>query len=124
MRVDTCSQDHRTSTQIQSAATAKTEVPQAGGFFWWTHLDSNQGSAGWRIAGTAEFLGLNDEEAATVELKPELANAVKDKRARGKLTQMQPGKFARVEPSSEDRGFGRLSATLHYYEAVRSMVLR
>jgi DNA-binding XRE family transcriptional regulator len=50
-------------------------------------------SAGWRVAGTEEFLGLNDEETAIVELKLGLANAVKEKRAGQRLTQDQLGKL-------------------------------
>ena len=50
-------------------------------------------SAGWRVGGTAEFLGLNDEEAAIVELKLGLANAVKENRARRRMTQDQLGKL-------------------------------
>ena len=50
-------------------------------------------SAGWRISGTAEFLRLNHEEAAIVELKLGLADAVKEKRMRRRLTQEQLGKL-------------------------------
>jgi hypothetical protein len=47
----------------------------------------------------AEFLGLNDEEAAIVELKLPLANAVKQKRVRRGLTQGQLGGYSeRVYP--------------------------
>ena len=38
-------------------------------------------SAGWRVSGAAEFLGLNDEETAIVELKLGLADAVKEEAA-------------------------------------------
>ncbi|MDO8432139.1 MAG: helix-turn-helix transcriptional regulator [Candidatus Binatus sp.] len=50
-------------------------------------------SAGWRVGSTAEFLGLNDEEAAIVELKLGLADAVKEKRVSRRLTQEQLGKL-------------------------------
>jgi hypothetical protein len=50
-------------------------------------------SAGWRIGGAAEFLGLNDEETAIVELKLGLADAVKEKRTSLRLTQEQLGKL-------------------------------
>jgi len=50
-------------------------------------------SAGWRVGGAAELLGLIDEEAAIVELKLGLADAVKVKRARQRLTQDQLGKL-------------------------------
>src|SRR5271156_7040068 len=50
-------------------------------------------SAGWRVGSAAEFLGLNDEETAIVELKLGLADAVKENRARRRLTQEQLGKL-------------------------------
>src|SRR6266849_1308692 len=50
-------------------------------------------SAGWRLGGATEFLGLNDEEAAIVELKLGLADAVKEERSRRRLTQEQLGKL-------------------------------
>jgi len=50
-------------------------------------------AAGWRIGNAAEFLGLDDEEAAVVELKLGLADAVKVNRARRRLTQEQLGKL-------------------------------
>jgi len=50
-------------------------------------------SAGWRVGGTAEFLGLDNEEAAIIELKLGLADAVKEKRASRGLTQEQLGKL-------------------------------
>jgi hypothetical protein len=50
-------------------------------------------AAGWRLGSAAEFLGLDDEEAAVVELKLGLADAVKVNRARRRLTQEQLGKL-------------------------------
>jgi DNA-binding XRE family transcriptional regulator len=50
-------------------------------------------AAGWRIGSAEEFLTLNDEEASIVELKLGLADAVKEKRARRRLTQEQLGKL-------------------------------
>src|SRR6266849_9067047 len=50
-------------------------------------------SAGWRIGGAKEFLELNDEEAAIVELKLGLAEVVKEERSRRRLTQAQLGKL-------------------------------
>lgn len=50
-------------------------------------------SAGWRVGGAAEFLCLNDEENAIVELKLGLGDAVKKNRARRRLTQEQLGKL-------------------------------
>ena len=50
-------------------------------------------SAGWKIGSATEFLGLKDEEAAIVELKLGLADAVKEERSRRRLTQEQLGKL-------------------------------
>jgi DNA-binding XRE family transcriptional regulator len=49
--------------------------------------------AGWRLGSTKEFLGLADEEEAVIELKLALAKAVKDERAKRKLTQDQLGRL-------------------------------
>jgi DNA-binding XRE family transcriptional regulator len=50
-------------------------------------------SAGWKVGGASEFLGLTDAEAAIVELKVGLANAVRDRRNRRKMTQEQLGRL-------------------------------
>jgi len=50
-------------------------------------------SAGWRVGGAAEFLGLSDEEAAIIELKLGLAKAVKEERTRRRMTQEQLGRL-------------------------------
>jgi DNA-binding XRE family transcriptional regulator len=50
-------------------------------------------SAGWKVGGTSEFLGLTEEEAAIVELKVGLANAVRDQRSRRSMTQEQLGRL-------------------------------
>jgi predicted XRE-type DNA-binding protein len=50
-------------------------------------------SAGWTIGETTEFLGLREEEAAIVELKLELASAVKQKRNNRRMTQQQLGRL-------------------------------
>jgi len=39
-------------------------------------------SAGWKVGSVKEFLGLSDEESAIIELKLELAGAVKEHRCR------------------------------------------
>lgn len=49
--------------------------------------------AGWKVGGTREFLGLTEEEAAIVELKIGLANAVREHRSRRSLTQEQLGRL-------------------------------
>lgn len=50
-------------------------------------------SAGWKVGDASEFLGLSAEEAAIVDLKVGLANAVKDQRNRRSMTQEQLGRL-------------------------------
>jgi predicted XRE-type DNA-binding protein len=50
-------------------------------------------SDGWKVGGAAEFLGLSNEEAAIVELKLGLADAVREKRTRQRMTQAQLGRL-------------------------------
>lgn len=50
-------------------------------------------SAGWKVGGAAEFLGLSDEEAVIIELKLGLADAVKEERTRRRMTQEQLGRL-------------------------------
>jgi DNA-binding XRE family transcriptional regulator len=47
-------------------------------------------AAGWKVGSAREFLGLTDAEVAVVELKLELAKALRAKR---KMTQGQAGKL-------------------------------
>ena len=54
-------------------------------------------AAGWRVGTASEFLGLTDEEAALIELKLDLARAVKVERLRRKMTQAELGE--RLESS-------------------------
>jgi ribosome-binding protein aMBF1 (putative translation factor) len=49
-------------------------------------------AAGWRVGTVSEFLGLTAEEAALIELKLDLARAVKTERLRRRLTQEELGK--------------------------------
>ena len=49
-------------------------------------------AAGWKVGSASEFLGLTDAEAAVVELKLELAKAVREQRVRRKMTQAQAGR--------------------------------
>ena len=44
-------------------------------------------AAGWRVGTASEFLGLTAEETALVELKLDLARAVKTERSRRRITQ-------------------------------------
>jgi hypothetical protein len=49
--------------------------------------------AGWRVGTASEFLGLTDEEAALIELKLDLARAVKAERMCCKMTQEELGEM-------------------------------
>ncbi len=55
---------------------------------------------GWRVGGTTEFLGLSPEEAAYVELKLKLADGLRKRRRRRRLTQVE---LARKVRSSQSR---------------------
>ena len=57
-------------------------------------------AAGWKVGSAQEFLALSDAEAALVDLKLELAKAVREQRTQRKLTQAQAG---RVLGSSQSR---------------------
>ena len=57
-------------------------------------------SQGWRFGTTTEFLQLSPEEAAYVELKAKLANDLKVRRRRKRLTQHG---LARLVKSSQSR---------------------
>jgi len=50
-------------------------------------------AAGWRVGTVREFLGLTDEEEALIELKLDLARAVRTERVRRRLTQEELGKL-------------------------------
>lgn len=55
---------------------------------------------GWRVGSTEEFLGLTPEEAALVDLRLKLADAVKSLRIERHLTQVQ---LAQLLGSSQSR---------------------
>ena len=55
---------------------------------------------GWRLGSAREFLGLSDQEAAYVELRTRLADSLRNRRARLKLTQAA---FAKLIQSSQSR---------------------
>ena len=57
-------------------------------------------AAGWRVSTVSEFLGLTDEETALIELKLDLARAVRAERVRRRMTQEELGK---VLGSSQSR---------------------
>jgi ribosome-binding protein aMBF1 (putative translation factor) len=48
-------------------------------------------AAGWRVGTASEFLRLTDEETALIELKLDLARAVKTERISRKMTQEELG---------------------------------
>jgi ribosome-binding protein aMBF1 (putative translation factor) len=50
-------------------------------------------AAGWRVGTVSEFLGLTAEEEALIELKLDLARAVRTERVRRRLTQEELGKL-------------------------------
>lgn len=49
-------------------------------------------AAGWKVGSAKEFLGLTEEEAAMIEMKLALAKALKEERARQKMTQDELGR--------------------------------
>ena len=55
---------------------------------------------GWKVGGTKEFLGLSAEEAAYIELKLKLADGLRERRRRRRLTQVE---LARRVRSSQSR---------------------
>jgi len=56
--------------------------------------------AGWRVSTTEEFLGLSAEESAYIEIKLALSEALKEARAKRKLSQTQ---LAALIESSQSR---------------------
>jgi len=50
-------------------------------------------TAGWRVGTVREFLELTNEEAALIELKLDLARAVKTERVRRHMTQEEMGRM-------------------------------
>ncbi len=55
---------------------------------------------GWKVGSAKDFLGLNDQEAAFIEVKLRLASSLRDLRRRRRLTQID---LARVLRSSQSR---------------------
>ena len=54
---------------------------------------------GWTIGNAAVFLGLSEVEATFVELKLKLADDLRDRRRRRRLTQMQVAKLVQSSQS-------------------------
>ena len=57
-------------------------------------------SKGWKVGNADEFLDLSPEESAYIEMKLELADSLRKRRQRRKLTQIQ---LARMVKSSQSR---------------------
>jgi DNA-binding XRE family transcriptional regulator len=55
---------------------------------------------GWKVGSAKDFLGLNDQEAAFIELKLRLASSLRELRQRRHLTQID---LARALRSSQSR---------------------
>ena len=55
---------------------------------------------GWNVGNADEFLDLSPEESAYIEMKLELADSLRKRRQRRKLTQIQ---LARMVKSSQSR---------------------
>ena len=55
---------------------------------------------GWKIGGVKEFLRLSDEESAYIELKTRLAEGLRERRQRTRLSQTD---LARMLKSSQSR---------------------
>ena len=55
---------------------------------------------GWKIGNVKEFLGLSDEESAYIELKIRLAEGLRERRQRNRLSQVD---LARMLKSSQSR---------------------
>ncbi|TDJ75673.1 MAG: helix-turn-helix domain-containing protein [Planctomycetota bacterium] len=56
--------------------------------------------AGWKLGSAAEFLAMSPEEEVLLEIRLALAQAVKDRRKRKRLTQAE---FAKCVSSSQSR---------------------
>ena len=57
-------------------------------------------SRGWKLGDAADFLGLTPEEEALIELRLKLAEGLKDRRLRKRLTQID---LAKAVNSSQSR---------------------
>jgi hypothetical protein len=56
-------------------------------------------TAGWKVGSTAEFLELSEGEAAFVEMKLGLSEALRERRTRQRLTQVELAKRLRSSQS-------------------------
>jgi hypothetical protein len=53
-------------------------------------------SKGWKVGSVNEFLSLAPEEAAYIELKLSLSNSLKERRSKGKLSQVEVAKLIKT----------------------------
>ncbi len=54
---------------------------------------------GWKVGSAKEFLRLSDEESAYIDLKMRLADGLRDRRQRSRLSQVQLAKILRSSQS-------------------------
>ncbi len=54
---------------------------------------------GWKVGSVKEFLRLTDEESAYIDLKMRLADGLRDRRQRSRLSQVQLAKILRSSQS-------------------------
>ena len=54
---------------------------------------------GWKVGSAKEFLQLTDEESAYIDLKMRLADGLRDRRQRNRLSQVQLAKILRSSQS-------------------------
>ncbi|MBQ14800.1 MAG: transcriptional regulator [Gammaproteobacteria bacterium] len=54
---------------------------------------------GWKIGSVDEFLDLSPEEVAYIELKHALSNSLKERRAKGNLSQVEVAKLVKTSQS-------------------------
>ena len=54
---------------------------------------------GWKVGSANDFLSLTPEEAAYIELKLSLSNSLRDRRSKGKLSQVEAAKLFKTSQS-------------------------
>jgi DNA-binding XRE family transcriptional regulator len=89
-------------------------------------------AAGWKVGTASEFLGMTAEEAALIELKLDLAKAVKAERTRRQLTQEDLGtilgssqsRVAKIEAGDPSVSLDLLIRSLLHLGATRQDLAR
>ncbi len=56
---------------------------------------------GWKVGSAKEFLRLTDEESTYIDLKMRLADGLRDRRQRNRLSQVQLAKILRSSQSTD-----------------------